>query len=348
MARPDRFPRPGAGIPHCHHEKWDGTGYPRGLAGEQIPLAARIFAVVDIWDALRSDRPYRKAWPDERVREHIASLAGTHLDPRVVEAFLLMIAQGITPIASDPNLFIPARGTDLGETMQTLHKAAFASLLYRSDDFVVLLDGSGRIQAASRSFVTAFTPGREPRGLDFLGLLESDSQEKVRSLLAQPFEGSSIHELNHFSLSRTVRLISYSFCEVTTLSGIRLLAAVGRDQEESLKLVAKVVRLNQELEESHRTLAQLALSDPLTGLGNRRWLFERLNALRAQVRRHGCLAWVIMADVDNFKTFNDTYGHQAGDEVLLAASSAMRRDPHRGLDRPFRRRGVRPGRDVRT
>jgi putative nucleotidyltransferase with HDIG domain len=72
-------------IPYCHHEKWDGTGYPRGLSKEQIPLAARIFAVVDIWDALRSDRPYRKAWPEEKVIEHLRSLSGTHLDPNVVE-----------------------------------------------------------------------------------------------------------------------------------------------------------------------------------------------------------------------------------------------------------------------
>ncbi len=75
-------------IPYCHHEKWDGTGYPRGLKGEQIPLAARIFAVVDVWDALSSDRPYRKAWSRERVRDYIRSLSGTHSDPQVVVAFL--------------------------------------------------------------------------------------------------------------------------------------------------------------------------------------------------------------------------------------------------------------------
>jgi PAS domain S-box-containing protein len=83
--------RPALDIPYCHHEKWDGTGYPRGLKGEQIPLAARIFAVVDVWDALRSDRPYRPAWPAETAREHIRSLAGTHFDPRVVEAFLNLL-----------------------------------------------------------------------------------------------------------------------------------------------------------------------------------------------------------------------------------------------------------------
>ncbi|MEE8185223.1 MAG: HD domain-containing phosphohydrolase [Thermodesulfobacteriota bacterium] len=75
-------------IPYCHHEKWDGTGYPRGLKGEEIPLAARIFAVVDIWDALNSERPYRSAWPRGKVRKHIRSLTGTHLDPKVVEVFL--------------------------------------------------------------------------------------------------------------------------------------------------------------------------------------------------------------------------------------------------------------------
>lgn len=75
-------------IPYCHHEKWDGTGYPRGLAGEQIPLSARVFAVVDVWDALTSDRPYRKAWTKEKTREHIANSAGTHFDPKVVKAFL--------------------------------------------------------------------------------------------------------------------------------------------------------------------------------------------------------------------------------------------------------------------
>jgi len=78
-------------IPYCHHEKWDGSGYPRGLKGEQIPLAARLFSVVDIWDALRFDRPYRQAWPEEKVEEHIRSLAGTHLDPHVVELFLKLV-----------------------------------------------------------------------------------------------------------------------------------------------------------------------------------------------------------------------------------------------------------------
>ena len=88
LLAPIRYLRAALDIPYAHHEKWDGSGYPRGLKGEQIPLAARIFAVVDVWDALRSERSYRVSWPVERVRAHLVSLAGTHLDPQVVKVGL--------------------------------------------------------------------------------------------------------------------------------------------------------------------------------------------------------------------------------------------------------------------
>ncbi len=81
------FLKKASDIPYCHHEKWDGSGYPRGLKGEEIPLGARIFALVDVWDALRSDRPYRKAWSDEDARDYIRNEAGRHFDPIVVKAF---------------------------------------------------------------------------------------------------------------------------------------------------------------------------------------------------------------------------------------------------------------------
>ena len=87
MLSPIEYLKSALNIPYLHHEKWDGTGYPLGLKGEQIPLTARIFAVVDVWDALRSDRPYRDAWPEEKVRKHILSLVGIHFDPQVVKAF---------------------------------------------------------------------------------------------------------------------------------------------------------------------------------------------------------------------------------------------------------------------
>lgn len=80
--------KPAMDIPYCHHEKWDGSGYPRGLKGEEIPLAARIFAIIDVWDALRSNRRYRQAWKEPEILDYIREQAGKHFDPSVVEAFL--------------------------------------------------------------------------------------------------------------------------------------------------------------------------------------------------------------------------------------------------------------------
>lgn len=85
---PIEYLRPALAIPRSHHERWDGTGYPDRLSGENIPLEARIFAPIDVWDALSSNRPYRRSWPDDRIRDHIRSLAGSHFDPAVVDAFL--------------------------------------------------------------------------------------------------------------------------------------------------------------------------------------------------------------------------------------------------------------------
>ena len=84
--------RPALDIPHYHHEKWDGTGYPDGLKGEQIPLYARIFAVVDVYDALTNDRPYRPAWTTGQALEYIHTESGRHFDPAIVEVFLNMLA----------------------------------------------------------------------------------------------------------------------------------------------------------------------------------------------------------------------------------------------------------------
>jgi HD-GYP domain-containing protein (c-di-GMP phosphodiesterase class II) len=80
--------QPALDIPYCHHENWDGSGYPRGLKGKQIPLAARIFAVADAWDTLTSDRPYRVAWPKEKALGYIQEQSGTKFDPMVAILFM--------------------------------------------------------------------------------------------------------------------------------------------------------------------------------------------------------------------------------------------------------------------
>jgi putative nucleotidyltransferase with HDIG domain len=97
LLSPITFLRPALDIPYCHHERWDGSGYPRGLKGEQIPQAARIFAVADVWDALTSDRPYRRAWAKEKAVNYICDHSGTLYDPQVVYAFVQLLASERQP-----------------------------------------------------------------------------------------------------------------------------------------------------------------------------------------------------------------------------------------------------------
>ena len=99
MLSPILFLGPAIEIPRFHHERWDGTGYPCGLKADEIPLATRLFTVVNVYDALKSDRPYRKAWSESRIRKHLRSLAGTHFDPRAVRIFLKVLEDADRQIA---------------------------------------------------------------------------------------------------------------------------------------------------------------------------------------------------------------------------------------------------------
>jgi HD-GYP domain-containing protein (c-di-GMP phosphodiesterase class II) len=94
MLSPITYLRSALDIPYAHHERWDGTGYPRRLKGEKIPLAARLFAVVDVWDALSSDRPYRKAWQRDEVIQYLIKDSGKHFDPEVLHIFLTLAEKG--------------------------------------------------------------------------------------------------------------------------------------------------------------------------------------------------------------------------------------------------------------
>jgi putative two-component system response regulator len=97
MLDPIEYLRPALDIPYSHHERWDGTGYPRGLKGEEIPMVARLFAIADVWDALTSDRPYRAAWTEEEALAYIREQSGKHFDPKVVELFFSVIEEFRSP-----------------------------------------------------------------------------------------------------------------------------------------------------------------------------------------------------------------------------------------------------------
>ena len=102
LLSPIVYLHPALSIPYLHHERWNGAGYPLGLKGEQIPLEARIFAVVDVWDALLSDRPYRKAWTEKQVCEYISEHSGRLFDPQVVDAFIKLVSGGYPDLIPDP------------------------------------------------------------------------------------------------------------------------------------------------------------------------------------------------------------------------------------------------------
>jgi response regulator RpfG family c-di-GMP phosphodiesterase len=89
---PTDYLHPALDIPYCHHEKWDGTGYPQGLRGDEIPLKARVFSVVDVWDALSSNRPYRLKWPQDKVISYLQDQSGVHFDPHIVPVFLDLLS----------------------------------------------------------------------------------------------------------------------------------------------------------------------------------------------------------------------------------------------------------------
>ncbi|MGZ9166531.1 MAG: HD-GYP domain-containing protein, partial [Anaerolineales bacterium] len=91
MLSPIEYLHPALDIPYSHHEKWDGSGYPRGLKGEEIPMSARLFAIADVWDALISDRPYRAAWSEQEALQYIREQSGKHFDPEVVELFFKVV-----------------------------------------------------------------------------------------------------------------------------------------------------------------------------------------------------------------------------------------------------------------
>jgi putative two-component system response regulator len=96
--KPIEYLKDSLDIPHYHHEKWDGSGYPDGLSGDQIPLPARIFAIIDVWDALGSDRPYRPAMPQDEILDYIKSETGRHFDPALVPSFIdMQLAESDSP-----------------------------------------------------------------------------------------------------------------------------------------------------------------------------------------------------------------------------------------------------------
>lgn len=238
MARADRHAaaRPGRPPPP---RKRDGTGYPHRLAGEQVPLAARVFAAVEIWDALRSDRPYRKGWPERRVLEHIRSLSGSRLDPSVVEAFLSLM-EG-----------------DSGQAPDLCN---------------VRRIGPETLAAGQPTEIDDVPTGGESRATELIKQLTRSAEMLRRSEALRDEQAGEISRL-----------------------------------------------------------ALLSFPDDLTRLRNRRHFRAALDSGFLYACRQGQPVSALMLDVDALKSYNDAYGHQAGN-VALRDLSEILRDEVRQLD----------------
>lgn len=395
ILRPIEYLRPALGIPYCHHEKWDGSGYPRGLRAEQIPLEARIFAVVDIWDALGHDRPYRRAWSTDRVIEHIRASAGTHLDPRVVEAFLSLIAGTPTkpgrmrkprsvrplvqydsaerirlaslkafdildtppepcyedivllashlcesPIAlvsfvdSDRQWFKAKRGLDESQTSRAVSFCAQAIL---GSDLFIVPDASADFRFADNPLVASGPKIRFYAGMPLivpdgsaLGTLCVIDRVPRQGLTPEQEHGLRAlakEVVSHLQLRRQAIELERAAASRRSLE-VRLSDQLRRAHELNVQLEAQ----RRDLEEANNRLLEMASTDPLTGLKNRRVFQDLLDTAceatktasddRSQKASRFSL---VMVDIDSFKKLNDTFGHRAGDEALRQAATLLRR-----------------------
>ena len=205
----------------------------------------------------------------------------------------------------------------------------FYTCLSRSRAYILLLDAAYNVLAASRSFRDSRVSANDLEGSNFFDLLDADSQLKARLFLETMADRPSLIDLEHQVPSDKSRRVTYCFCRVGESGQTRIIAA-GRDQEDPVKLVEQLVRLNTELEDSHREVGTNETTDALTGLGNRRWIFDRLNAVWREADRRGTLVWVMLADLDQFKKINRTFGREMGDEVLKTIATVLDRSVRAG------------------
>ncbi len=363
MLWPITFLRPALEIPYCHHERWDGSGYPQGLRGEAIPLAARIFAAVDIWDALSHDRPYRPAWPQDRILEHIRGLAGTHLDPAVVEVFLRWLEFEASLPAPTPvkpatsRLLLPSalpQASDLRSEPRTRPEPALPwldrngsppplKILVAEDDPDVadllraLLEEAGHAVVVATDGLVAWEHIQKAHVPLVLtdwtmpGLEGPELCRRIRRLEGRPYTYVMLLTARTSSPERIegLRAGADDFL-IKPLDRHELIARVEiarrilTMQADILARTDQAERLASELQFQNERLSELAWTDGLTGLCNRRRFLEALEAGLSLSARRGLPLSVALLDVDHFKNYNDDFGHQAGDEVLRQLATILR------------------------
>jgi len=324
----------------CHHERWDGLGYPAGLAGEDIPIGARVLAIADAFSALQADRPYRPARSETEAIGVLQEFAGTAFDPALVDLLIARLGTSAPAavVPADPSEWVETEPHGLRDIAgahreeQTLYEIAQAlgSSLGVAEAMALIQEKVSRLVPFTtcalflgddeQGFVCRYAhgPGTEalfkwaPRSWSELSLRipacadgRGPRGEDLTALLPCPlaFEGRLIGGL----------VIYHTAPGSFTDEHRRVL---GRVSEQAAAVIYNSTRFEQTEHESH--------TDPLTGMPNRRSLDRQLEAGLVRAVRSGGRGSVVVLDLDRLKEINDTYGHEAGDRALRVVGNVLR------------------------
>jgi len=322
------FIRLGEAIARHHHERWDGSGYPNGIKGADIPIAGRIAAIADVFDALTSKRPYKEPFSVEKSLAIIRDGKGSHFDPAVVDAFLAIQDEILTIKEQYGEDNQPA--FDIPELQALLQQFNREELHKKTKDL---------IKASELRYRRLFEAARE-------GILILDAETgqimdvnpfliEMLGFSKEEFLGKKLWEIGPF---KDIAASKQSFTELQSKKYVRYedLPLERNDGKlinvEFISIVydvdnKKVIQCNirdiTERKILENALAQLAYHDPLTGLPNRVLFNDRYSMALARAKRYHKKIGLMVLDVDYFKNVNDTFGHAAGDEVLKNFSGKL-------------------------
>ena len=337
------------GVVKHHHEKWDGSGYPDGLVGQDIPLGGRILAVADVYDALTSDRPYREGWTHERALLHIQDSTGTHFDPSVVAAFEQVIIENpsLAAVTVRPDAVSTEVATainrasfeyttifEVSQVLSTIRDvrettdmvAERIRILFQADTCAIILRSGSIARAISVSGMNAdfFNAARIDRktgptfttiesGVGYVGDYDS-TDLMLQAATAAWFVPRTAMVAPMEVNGRVVGTINLYHQRVGGFDDedLRILTNVGG-------FVARGIDNANELEE-HR---ESAITDVLTGLRNARYLTTVVERAVVRAEASSVPFSILMLDLDNFKKINDSYGHVFGNEVLKSLGNTV-------------------------
>lgn len=299
-----------------HHEHWDGSGYPDGLKRDSIPLLSRIISVVDAYDAMVSDRPYRKGMSKEAACQELRRCAGTQFDPYIVGVFLQMItgSKQAEPVVQNQ----PEPEVDLHQEKAGLVNAVCcAKYILGPDERILEVDG----QFEELTGYTAYDVAQSV--LTQNDMIFEDDRELYWRMVAEQQRAQGLVYLEH-RIRRKDGTGRYVYCTGLPLTdpatGEPHTIIIVSDITDSVSVQMQVgIARNRAMMSLHR-LEEANQRDPLTGLLNRA-AFCR--ACEQELSREGQRCLMLMLDVDDLKKYNDTNGHPRGDELLLCLAQAL-------------------------